>query len=197
MEDYRTCSDCKQSLPFSKFSKDKSRKYGISYRCKDCHAARNLTYYDKEKFAEYQRNHYAKNREALNAKQREKRLSDNQASRDYKKNYYQKNKNRINALSNAWRKDNPEVGRVSKRRRRARIALVESERYTTEQVLKKFGSKCHLCQEPIDLDAPRWTAQPGWERGLHLDHVVRIADGGLDVLENIRPAHAQCNLKKH
>lgn len=197
MKQYRSCSTCKQSKPFSAFNKDKSRKHGISYRCKQCHAVMNQKYYDKDKFAAYANAYYHRNKEAINKKARAKRAADPEASRTYKKDYYQKNKERINRLSNKWRKDHPEVARLAKRRRRAAKQNNGHKRYTTEQVIEKYGLTCYLCNKAIDLDAPRWTAMPGWEKGLHIDHVVRIADGGEDSLENVRPTHGLCNLKKH
>jgi len=31
---------------------------------------------------------------------------------------------------------------------------------------------------------------------LHIDHLVPLAKGGSDTLENVRPAHGICNLRK-
>lgn len=197
MEQYRVCSTCKQSKPFSAYSKDKSRKHGISYRCKACHAEMNKKYYDPQKFAKYANEYYHRHKDKINKKAREKRSANPEAFRTYKRRYYEDNKKRLNALSNKWRREHPEVGRSSKRRRRARKEHNGFEIYTTEQVLEAYGSNCYLCDKPIDLNAPRWTAEPGWENGLHLDHVIRIADGGPDTLENVRPTHGICNLKKH
>ena len=82
------------------------------------------------------------------------------------------------------------------RRRRARKKGNGFEPYTEEQVLEKWGTDCYLCGEPIDMDAPRRVGKPGWERGLHMEHVIDIADGGRDDLENVKPSHGLCNLKK-
>lgn len=197
MEQYRACSTCKQSKPFSAFSKDKSRKYGISYRCKECHTEVNKKYYDRQKMAVYANNYYHRNKEEINKKARTKRANNPEQSREYKRKYYQKNKERVNELSRQWKQENPEVSKAAKRRRRARKAQNGFEPYTTQQVLEKYGTTCYLCGKAIDLSAPRWTAENGWENGLHLDHVVRISDGGSDTLENVRPTHGLCNLKKH
>lgn len=197
MEQYRVCITCKQSKPFSQYSKDKTRKHGISYRCKTCHAEVNKKYYDKSKMAAYANAYYHRNKEALNEKARAKRSANPEASREYKRIYYQLNKQRINKLSNAWRKENPEVGRRAKSKRRAAARNNLHNYYTIEQVIEKYGVICYLCNNEIDLTAPRWTAKQGWENGLHIDHVVRIADGGPDNLENVRPTHGYCNLKKH
>ena len=100
---------------------------------------------------------------------------------DYKKNYH---------------KDNPEQSRQHARRRRARLRGVESQSYTESEVLDLYGFSCHLCGDLIDLDAPRMQGKDGWEKGLHLDHLIPISAGGTNTIENIRPAHALCNLRK-
>lgn len=90
----------------------------------------------------------------------------------------------------------PEIARSAKRRRKARKLQNGIEYYTEQQVLAKYGSTCYLCKEPIDMDAPRTTWTKGWEKGLHIEHVVDIALGGPDTLDNVRPSHAICNLRK-
>lgn len=96
-----------------------------------------------------------------------------------------------------YHKNKPEQSRQDARRRRARKRNVESGNYTEQQVLELYGTDCHLCSEPIDLFAPRTQGKgDGWERGLHLDHIVPISKGGSNTIENIRPAHTLCNLQK-
>ena len=84
-----------------------------------------------------------------------------------------------------------------KMRRRARIRGNRYENYTLEQVIELYGTNCHICQEEIDMQAPRQCGIEGWERGLHLDHVIDIQFGGADAIDNVKPAHALCNLKKN
>ena len=86
--------------------------------------------------------------------------------------------------------------RESDRRRRAKKQEGVWEKYTEADVLEKWGKCCHLCGEEVDLDAPRLVGKIGWERGLHLEHVVDLALGGSDTLDNIKPSHGKCNLRK-
>lgn len=95
-----------------------------------------------------------------------------------------------------WRKNNPEKLRAYRRRRRARKMGAESELYNSNQILAIYGSNCHSCSEPIDLEASRRQGVLDWEYGLHLDHLVPLALGGSDLIENIRPSHAICNLSR-
>jgi 5-methylcytosine-specific restriction endonuclease McrA len=89
-----------------------------------------------------------------------------------------------------------EVSRRSGNRRRARMRDNGFEIYSEIQVLVKYGKDCHICKTPIDLKAPRRVGVDNWFLGLHIDHLIPIAKGGADTLENVRPAHALCNLKK-
>ena len=115
---------------------------------------------------------------------------------------YQKKRRELHPESVAeaakrYRLRNSEKVAAWNRHRRALRQSVESEFYTVDMILGVYGNVCHLCQSEIDLQAPRRAADgPGWETGLHLDHVTPISKGGSDLIENIRPSHAKCNLLK-
>jgi 5-methylcytosine-specific restriction endonuclease McrA len=70
------------------------------------------------------------------------------------------------------------------------------EEFTMSDVLEKWGSNCHICDYPINLDAHTRAGEENWEWSLHLDHVVSVFRGGSHTLENCRPAHAVCNIRK-
>ena len=65
------------------------------------------------------------------------------------------------------------------------------EIYTTEMIIERWGTICYLCDEEIDLEAPRTNPE-----GLHLDHVIPISKKGCDIIDNVKPTHARCNLAK-
>ena len=44
-------------------------------------------------------------------------------------------------------------------------------------------NKCWICGRPLGDDT-------------HLDHVKPLARGGWDTLANLRPTHAECNMRK-
>lgn len=58
-------------------------------------------------------------------------------------------------------------------------------------VVQTYGSTCYLCSGSIDLDAPRRSPL-----GLSIDHVRPRSLGGSDDIENLRPVHFRCNLKR-
>jgi 5-methylcytosine-specific restriction endonuclease McrA len=83
-----------------------------------------------------------------------------------------------------------------RRNRRARKKSVESDKYLESDILHIYGIECHICQETIDLSAPKKVGTTGWEKGLHLDHVIPLSKGGSDTVDNVRPAHGICNVRK-
>ena len=81
--------------------------------------------------------------------------------------------------------------------RSAKAYGLKSESYTYLDIINTYGSKCHICNREINLEAPRSVGKSGWENSLHIDHVIPMSKGGEDTLDNVRPSHAKCNLVKH
>jgi len=71
------------------------------------------------------------------------------------------------------------------------------EKYIDSDVIALYGNICHICNKEIDLFASRRSGiGTNWQNGLHMDHVIPIVMGGSDTLQNVRPSHAICNIKK-
>lgn len=58
-------------------------------------------------------------------------------------------------------------------------------------VIRRGKPPCHICKGEIDYTLPY--LDPG---EYVVDHVIPIARGGLDVIENKAPAHRACNRLK-
>jgi len=116
------------------------------------------------------------------------------ANRAYSKIRYQKNGALRQANSRARNIDKVRARERSKNRRRR---AVDSTPYNELQVIATYGANCYICGLAIDFMAPRKCGNPGWELGLHIDHLVPVSKGGPDVLENVRPSHGLCNLNKY
>lgn len=99
----------------------------------------------------------------------------------------------INTLRRIWRAQHPEAvkanSQMSKRRR-------GQGDWTIKQLLETHGTSCHLCGKAIDLTAPAQVGAKGWELSLHPDHIIPLSKGGSDTMDNVRPAHARCNIRK-
>lgn len=86
---------------------------------------------------------------------------------------------------------------IEAQRARYRIKTVKRQsktkpsRLAADQVLREYGSACHICHEEIDLTIPRTSRM-----GLTVDHVIPLSKGGSDELDNLRPAHWICNNRK-
>ena len=107
--------------------------------------------------------------------------------------YRAKNLSHVRAVDKLWRDTNPEKRKAKDFTRYARKKNSPViERLLRQSVLDKWGTNCHICGEAIDLKANRQTNP----KGLHLDHVIALKNGGHHTLENVKPSHVFCNLSK-
>lgn len=58
-------------------------------------------------------------------------------------------------------------------------------------VVATYGDRCWLCGGPIDM-----TASKRSPLGLSIDHVRPRSMGGGDDIDNLRPAHFHCNVRR-
>lgn len=171
MANSKSCTKCGQIklVNSQNFYSDKSQSSGWKPECRECTLALKRIYYQN-------------NKETLRAKSKQYRLDNAEIWKQVKAGY---------------RRRNPEKVQADRRIRYMRKYGGRHKYYTVQEVLDLYGSNCHICGKPIDLEAPRQTSKPGYEQGLHIDHVIRLADGGDDVIANVRPAHGLCNQKKN
>jgi hypothetical protein len=150
----------------------------------------------KENVAKAKREWFNKNRQKMKEYQEKWRAENPHKVKKSLMESRARNKETYLAYQRKWQKAHPEKARKSNRKRRAVRNRVDAEPYTTEEVLALYGTNCHLCGLPIDLEAPRHVGYKGWENGLHLDHDTPIFLGGADMISNVKPAHGRCNLAK-
>jgi 5-methylcytosine-specific restriction endonuclease McrA len=111
------------------------------------------------------------NRERTNAQRRE--LMKDPARRE-----------RVRRKAAEWRKRS-ESWRLSNRENQRRRRRVDGKPVDYAAILAEHGMFCHICSMVIvDMS------------DLHMDHVIPLSLGGPHAAENIRPAHAICNLRK-
>ena len=117
------------------------------------------------------------------------------AESQYKSEWYKKNKITILAKHKEWDLKNTEkrreLRRKTERKRRSDKFNNGSEPYSEQQVLNEYEAICHICTNSIDLSLSRKSPM-----GLQIDHLVPLAKGGQDKLNNVRPSHARCNQQK-
>lgn len=78
--------------------------------------------------------------------------------------------------------------RKNAKRRGARIGLIK---FTVIEVGERDGWRCHLCRRRVDRTLPGTD-----QRGPTIDHLIPIADGGQDELDNVALAHRGCNTNR-
>lgn len=163
----------------------------VEFPCDPCRLAHNA----------YVRSRYSPEKRKVYSDEYRNRPGNREKARQRTKKWREQNPEWALENVKKWIANNPEQYRQervrSAARRRAKLAEVLSEPYTVQDVLDRWGSNCHLCDEPINLTASRRVGEPNWEHGLHLDHVIPISKGGVDTLDNVKPSHGKCNIEKH
>jgi len=172
---------CGTNAGYQKHCRDKTIK------CEPC----------KESHREYLNGYYSKNSENIKSNRRKKYLENPEHERENSRQWRLKNLEANRVYQRQHKKENPHLKRESERRRRANRFNNGFEYYKESEVLEIYGTICYICNIDIDLSAPRLAGASGWEVGLHIDHVVPLSKGGSDTLDNVRPAHGSCNVKKH
>lgn len=99
--------------------------------------------------------------------------------------WYERNREKHLANYNAWRKMNPEAARAIWHRRKAKLMEAGGDFSKEQWVLIKAhyapGGFCPCCSEKLPLT---------------IDHVIPIAQGGMNHIGNIQPLCQPCNSQK-
>ncbi len=181
----KICLTCKFELDPSSFHKNKTKKDGLQNICISCKSLWSKQYHqeNKEEKSNKRKIYYKKNKD--------KEIKYHQ---DYMA--LPENKEKKSQRMKQYRKDFPEIKRRSEGIRRAKAKGNEHSPYTEAEMFERYGTVCYLCNEQIDLEALKSSGAPGYERSLWKDHVIAIANGGPDTLDNVKPSHAICNKLK-
>ncbi len=167
--DFRACTKCGVVKPLGEFHKTNRTKSGHVAKCKACcHELRAQYYHDHyEEQKKYSQEIYRKNRTAMLARDRV---------------YRQHNATKINTRISAWKKLNPEKNLVYHHKYRAKN---QSETHFTPEewqaLCEKYEGHCLKC---------------GKQKKLTVDHIVPLALGGSNDIDNIQPLCKSCNTSK-
>lgn len=192
-EGAKRCTVCGEVKPLDEFHSDSGSPDGRRPRCVPC-----VKRYDDARRDERNRRareEYRKDPSSKNEKSRAYHLAHPDWSRRKARESHLRNieergrRYRERGTDPEVRAARREAGRRSESRRRAIKRLVESEYITEQQIrdlVEQFKNACWICRVSFGVEGVE----------LHIDHYKPLSKGGPHILANLRPACAECNLRK-
>ena len=185
MDDYKTCTKCKEKKLTTEFSKDKQKKSGISSHCRLCCKLKINEWIktNKLKISNHHKIYYIKNKDKI-------------------ANYTKTNADEISKRMKIWRKKNKDKILIYKNRyeasrklhdinyrllcnmrNRLRIALINMPKHST--TTKLIG--CSIEYLKIYLES-KFQHGMGWDNygkyGWHVDHIIPCCNFDFSIPEN-------------
>lgn len=148
---------------------------------KDRKRAADAAYHEKnrDKILVYQKQYREKNRKVF-AEQYQSKAA---VHRERAKAYRLSNPEKCKKAQANWRKNNPEKLRIYCTNRRKRTVGKLSQGIVKKLMALQKG-KCACCKRPLGSD-------------FHLDHIMPLVLGGLNVDSNVQLLRGKCNKEKH
>ena len=140
----------------------------------------------KERAKELQNAWVKNNRDKVNAKAKRYYEAHSELCRDRSRRYYAVDPAKAKAIRDKYRAT-PEyraIGNNNACKRRLRLATGKLSKGLVEQLLKLQRGKCACCGKSLGAD-------------YHLDHIMPLVRGGLNIDSNIQLLRAECNNNKH
>ena len=199
-EKTKKCIKCDIEKSLSMFHKSKNEKDGHSYYCKDCKSISAKNSYKKncEHVKVSVKNRYLNHREEILVKNKLKKEANKDEYLKQKKISYLKNREKRIAYSikyyllnkekwakqNGWKKNNKEKANIitnNYRNRKKNKGNLSKD--LTSKLISLQKSRCACCGMPLGKD-------------FHLDHIIPLHLGGMNIDTNIQLLRKVCNLRK-
>lgn len=201
----KRCPGCGEDKTIGEFYRDCDAADGASTYCMICISRRHKDYRKRnpEKKREGNARHYRENKERYAELSRQWRTTNRERKRETDREWEKSNRERVRAnrrkwranwseerreqeaqYRREWRKQNPEKARAIFHKRLARTRAAEGN-FTAEQwkaVLDFYEHTCLCCGE---------------QGKVTVDHVVPLARGGSNGIENLQPLCQSCNSRKN
>lgn len=115
--DLKNCNRCCQLLPFACFSKDCTKKDGLSTLCKTCRASSDKLYQqnNRENISARNKTYWLVVKDEKNAAQRQRRAADPEFYRDRNNKFYHEHKEQVRAEQKVYRNANHEKIKLAAR----------------------------------------------------------------------------------
>lgn len=193
----KLCLACNTTKPVTAFAKNKSKKDGLQYRCRDCWAAYRTEH--NAKICAAKREHYEKNKERLLAEKKNLYLQVADQKRKYQRDYASKNSEKIKEKLKVFHEKNPDYYKEFRKRYSAKINAKEVRRKAAklQRTPAWLTDDDHwLIEQAYDLAAIR-TKMFGFQ--WHVDHEIPLLGknvSGLHVPQNLRVIPGLVNMSK-
>lgn len=220
----KPCTKCGETKPLGMFSKESRSKDGVRSKCKGCVSMDMKPYtaarksvkreYDtkyceknKEKIALRQAKYREDNKDKLEVcryKNREKRAAsfarysakNADRLREYRLARYAQNPSKYIEIANAYRKANPEKRAQYRKDNKLKLTV----HWHTRRARKVSAGGSYTDKEISDLMRKQKNRCPvcgvGISSKYHIDHVMPLALGGTNFINNIQLLCPPCNLSK-
>ena len=174
----KICTKCKIEKSINEFSKNKSFKDGLSYRCNQCISTFNKQYYqnNSEKLKIAHKKYREESPEKIKIAQKKWREN----NLEYDKKYYQKNIEKVKERSKRWSKNNPEKRRNSKKKWRKNNPI-KHKKWQNEWFKTKRKND-HIFRLNSNISGAIYKSLKGNKNGYHWEKLV---------------GYSQENLRKH
>jgi len=176
-----SCDDCTRARARKHYAEniDASREYA-----RDKQRARRETNGDKVRA--YDRHRYALNPASECENTKERRKKNGEKWNAARRIVYANTAEQKRAATRAYQKANPEVGRVGRRNRRARLKNVEGKHSTKDvaRIRKSQKDRCAYCKKNLNGSGS-------------IDHVQAITKGGTNWPRNLQLVCTPCNSSKN
>lgn len=200
---HKQCSKCKKIKNLDDFYKEKRNKSGRHSWCIECSREKSKKWISKhpEQHRENTKTWYANHPEKIVEKNKKYREKYPDKVRERLKEWHNKNKTYANEVSRRWYHNNREYAclqsrtwakeNVERTRQRNRVRLSRKKFadgiITAQEERELFEKYNYTCINPNCPD----TSQP-----ITLDHIVPLARGGTNTIENAQPLCRSCNSSK-
>jgi 5-methylcytosine-specific restriction endonuclease McrA len=209
--DKKKCRACQQMKPCTEFGRNRAAPDGLDYLCRPCSRAAGLrSYYaHREKRQTSSRRWKKEHPETLARQQQQYRVVHADKRREYGMAWRARNRDHIAAYEHAWRERNVEHIVAYNKAYQPR-SLVVRKRWV-ENNREKVRAKDRR-RYLRGVQGGRWFSAEEWEAlcehsgnrclccgktgEVIPDHVVPLAQGGKNSIDNIQPLCMECNRKK-
>lgn len=144
-----------------------------------------------EQMREYRKAYKLRHPDRIRASKEKWRKANPERHAAHSKAWRLRNPEQNKEVLRAYARRNPEAIAMKRRRRRALLKGVKSEKYTVRDVYLRDNGLCFICEMAIDLGCP---ARDPMSVTIH--HIKPLSLQGDDTLDNVTVAHYSCNSRQ-